>query len=79
MKITKKWLNTKLKLKTKIITKGCQKFKYMHQIACIYIVAPQQMWNNTYLETTYNLEERNIANFCFQNKELTRIRIFKFF
>ena len=30
--------------------------KYMHQIACTYIVAPQQMWNNTYLETTYKLE-----------------------
>ena len=25
MKITKKWLKTKLKLKMKIITKGCQK------------------------------------------------------
>ena len=23
----------------------------MHQIACIYIVVPQQKWNNTYLET----------------------------
>ena len=30
--------------------------QYMHQIACIYIVVPLQMWNNTYLETTYKLE-----------------------
>ena len=51
----------------------------MLQIACIYIVVPQQKWNNTYLETTYKLEGGNIANCCFQDKELTRIRILKFF
>ena len=51
----------------------------MHQIACIYIVVPQQKWNDTYLETTYKLEGGNIANYRFQEKELTRIRIFKFF
>ena len=51
----------------------------MHQIACIYIVVSQQKWNNTYLETTYKLEGGNIANYCFQDKELTRIRILKFF
>ena len=28
----------------------------MHQIASIYIVVPQQKWNNTYLETIYKLE-----------------------
>ena len=56
------------KLKTQVVTKGCQKCyirldkdktfaddritKYTHQIARIYIVVPQQKWNNTYLETT---------------------------
>ena len=50
------------------------------EIASLYIVIPQQKWNNTYLETTYKLEgEESIANFCFQDKELTRIRIFKFY
>ena len=53
--------------------------QYMHQIACIYIAVLQQKWNNTYLETIYKLEGKNIANFCSQDKELTRIRIFKFF
>ena len=43
----------------------------MHQIACIYIVVPQQKWNNTFLETTYKLEEGNIANFCFQDEKFT--------
>ena len=51
----------------------------MHQIACTYIVAPQQKWHNAYLETAYKLEGGNVANYCFQDKELTRIRIFKFF
>ena len=51
----------------------------MHQIACIYIVVLQQKWNTTYLETTWKLEEGNIANYCFLDKELTRSRIFKFF
>ena len=51
----------------------------MHQIACIYIVVPQQKWNNTYLKTTYKLEGGSIANYCFQDKELRRIQIFKFF
>ena len=51
----------------------------MHQIACIYIVVPQQEWNNTYLETTQKLERGNIANFCFQDKELTKIRVSEFF
>ena len=53
--------------------------QYMHQIACIYIVVPQQKWNNAYLETAYKLEEGNVSNYCFQVKELTRVRIFKFF
>ena len=52
----------------------------MHQVACIYIAVPQQKWNNTYLETSYKLEGGgNIENYCFQDKELTRIRVFKFF
>ena len=34
---------------------------------------------NTYLETTYKLEGVNVANSCFQDKELTRIIIFKLF
>ena len=51
----------------------------MHQIACIYIVVPQQKSNNTYLEATYKLEGRNVANYCFQDKKLTRIRICKSF
>ena len=49
----------------------------MHQIA--FITVPQQKWNNTSLETTYKLEGEKIENYCFQGKELTRIRIFKFF
>ena len=51
----------------------------MHQIACIYIVVPQQKWNNAYVETAYKLEGGNVSNYCFQVKELTRVRIFKFF
>ena len=49
----------------------------MHQIACIYIVVPQQKWNNAYLETAYKLEGGNVANYCFQDKGLTRISSFK--
>ena len=60
-------------------TKIGQITQCMHQIACIYIVVLQQKWNNTYLETTYKLEGGNVANYCFQDKELTRIRIFKLF
>ena len=51
----------------------------MHQVACIYIVVAQQKWNNTYLETTNELEGENVENYCFQEKELRRIKIFKFF
>ena len=46
--------------------------QYMHQIACIYIAVPQQQWNNVYLGTAYKLEGGNVANYCFQDKELTR-------
>ena len=51
----------------------------MHQIACIYIVVPQQKWNNAYLKTAYKPKGGNVENYWFQDKELTRIRIFKFF
>ena len=51
----------------------------MHQIARIYIVFPQQKWNNVYLETAFKLEEGDVANYCFQDKGLTRIIIFRFF
>ena len=47
--------------------------QYMHQIACIYIAVPQQQWNNVYLGTAYKLEGGNVANYFFQDKELTRI------
>ena len=47
----------------------CRITQYMHQIACIYIVVPQQQWNNTYLETTYKLEGRNIAHFWTTTKK----------
>ena len=40
----------------------------MPQIACIYIVVPQEKWNNTYLETTCKLEGGNVANYCFRDK-----------
>ena len=50
----------------------------MHHIACIYIVVPQQKCNNTYLEITYKLEGGNVANYCFQDKELTKIGILSF-
>ena len=46
----------------------------MHQIACTYIAVPQQKWNNTYLETINKLEGGNIANFCSQDKELTKLQ-----
>ena len=46
----------------------------MLQIACIYIVVPQQKWNNTYLETTYKLEGGNIANYCFQDNFLSSFK-----
>ena len=49
----------------------------MDQIACTYIVVPEQKWNDASLETAYKPEGRNVANYCFQGKELTRI--FKFF
>ena len=93
MEITKRWLKPKWKTKNvnnnKPISKGYihqywQKYntfandritQYMHQIASGYIVVFQQKWNNTYVETS----GVNIANFCFQDKELMRIIIFKFF
>ena len=50
----------------------------MHQIACIYILVPQQKWNNTYVETAHKLGG-NITNYCFQDKELMRIRFLSFF
>ena len=53
--------------------------QYMHQIACIYTVVPQQKENNAYLETAYQLEEGNVANYCFQDKGLTRIKVFTLF
>ena len=37
--------------------------QYMHQIAYIYIVVPQQKRSNTYLETKYKLEGVNIAKY----------------
>ena len=40
-------------------------------MACIYIVVPQQKWDNAYLETTYKLEGGNTENFCFQDEKLT--------
>ena len=51
----------------------------MHQKPCIYIVVPQQKWKNTCLEALYKLKQGNIAKFCFQNRELTKIRVFDFF
>ena len=51
----------------------------MHQISFIYIVVPQQKWNNTYLKTTYKLQEVSIASFYFQDKELARIIILSSF
>ena len=51
----------------------------MHQIAFLYIVVPKQKWNNTYLKTAHKLEKGNISNICFQDKELRKIKAFKFF
>ena len=50
----------------------------MHQNTCIYILVPQQKWNNTYVETSHKLGG-NITNYCFQDKELMRIRFLSFF
>ena len=36
---------------TKICFAGGRIAQYIHQIACIEIVVPQQKWKNTYLET----------------------------
>ena len=41
----------------------------IHQIACIYIVVPQQKWNNNYSETTYKLE--GVLQTCLQDEKLT--------
>ena len=43
----------------------------MHQIACVYILVSQQKWNNTYLDTTYELERGGIRNFCLHDEKLT--------
>ena len=45
----------------------------MHQIAYIYVVVPQQKWNNIYWEIIHKLEGGDFATFCSQDKELTRI------
>ena len=42
-------------------------------------VLTQQKWNNTYLKATFNQEGGNIANFCFQDKELMTIITVMFF
>ena len=48
----------------------------MYQTACIQIVVPQQKWNNTYLETTYKLDEGKVSptmdskkNYVINNRE----------
>ena len=46
----------------------------MLQIACIYIVVPQQKWNDTYSKTTHKLERTNVANFHFQDEKITRTK-----
>ena len=51
----------------------------MHQIARIYMVVPQQKWNNTYLQAAEKLEGKIIAKIVFNMKslkELKRIGIF---
>ena len=48
---------------------------YKHKIACIYIVIPQQKWNNTYLETTYKLDWGEILqNSVFKVKSWLRLK-----
>ena len=39
----------------------------MHEIACIFIVVPQQKWNNTYAGTLYKLEG-GVQTFVFKMK-----------
>ena len=70
----------------------CNAFAYgrirqcMHKIAYIYIVVPQQKWNNTYLETSYKLDGGKYCKLlsprwkidCYL-KELTKIRIWSSF
>lgn len=36
--------------------------QYIHQMGCIYIMVPQDKWNNTTLETTNKLER--IGKYC---------------
>ena len=45
----------------------------MRQITFIYIVVPQQKWNNTHLETTFILEGRDIATSVFKIKSCRKI------
>ena len=51
----------------------------MHALNCLYLHCGPSNVEYTYLETTYKLEGGSIANYCFQDNELTRIRIAKFF
>ena len=39
----------------------------MHEVACIFIVVPQQKWNNTYAGTLYKLEG-GVQTFVFKMK-----------
>ena len=48
--------------------------QYTHQVACISIVVPQQKWKNTLSNYINTRRGENIANFCFQDKELTKVR-----
>ena len=57
--------------------------QYMHEVACIFIVVPQQKWNNIYAGTLYKLEG-GVQTFVFKMKSRLilktsqSIRIFKF-
>ena len=48
--------------------------QYMHQVACIYIVLPQQKGNNTCFQTTYKVEGKNCGNFCLHDVKLAKTK-----
>ena len=45
----------------------------MHQIACIYIVVPQQKWENMYLESIKKLDGGVLQTFVFKIKSQRKL------
>ena len=51
----------------------------MHASKCFYLhCGPSAKVEKHLLETTQKIEGGNVADFCFHDEELTKIRVFKF-